>query len=278
MASLSDVQQAVLAKDSLYVGPIRVYAVNFIASNPFPRKFVYRGCTAKGKYGLCRHSIEGPPIKHCGHHALANGTFLEMFRFQLVLMDATLLVTYGVPTMRVLFWEGAREFLGLSAPAFASMDEIDQFELVHNMVKEVPLCSASFRVFKGVLSLQELEIVHKTTTLVETMTWSTPSTPSWARTPTASSTGVPAISPARTPYHDARSELTPHPRTPSDRRVPHTVTPSVQPSHNIAPSSSNPDTIEDGDDQEENTMSSVVRRLAEALTLSLDAYSGTSKK
>ncbi|CAM6098273.1 unnamed protein product [Calypogeia fissa] len=187
-------------------------------------------------------------------------------------MDATLLVTYGVPTMRVSFWEGAREFLGLSAPAFASMDEIDQFELVHNMVKEVPLCNASFRVFKGVLSLQELEIVHKTTTLVETMTWSAPSTPSWARTPTASSTGVPAISPAGTPYRDARSKLTPHPHTPSTRRVPHTVTPSVQ------PSSSNPDTIEDGDDHEENTMSSVVRRLAEALTLSLDAYSGTSKK
>ncbi|CAM6081737.1 unnamed protein product [Calypogeia fissa] len=194
-------------------------------------------------------------------------------------MDPTLLVTYGVPTMRVLFWEGAQEFLGLSAPAFASMDEIDQFELVHNMVKEVPLCNASFRVFKGVLSLQELEIVQKSTTLVETMTFSAPSTPSWARTPTAaSSTEVPSISPARTPYRDARSELTPHPRTPSGRRVANTVTPSVQPSHNIAGSSTNPDTIEDGDDQEQNTMSSVVRRLAEALTLSLDAYSGTSKK
>ncbi|CAM6096920.1 unnamed protein product [Calypogeia fissa] len=271
MASLSDVQQAVLAKDSLYVGPIRVHVVNFIASNPFPRKFFYHGCIAKGKYGLCRQSVEGPPLKHYAHHALVNGTFLEMFCFQLVLMDSTLLVTYGVPTMRLCFWEGAREFLGLSAPAFASMDEIDQFELVHNMVKEVPLCNASFRVFKGVLLLQELQIVQKSTTLVETLTWSTPSTPTWARTPSnATSIGVTPSPSARTPYHDSRSDLTPHPRTPSDRHVGNTATPSVNPQSNY--SSTN------DDEDEQNIMSSVVRSLAEALTLSLDAYSGSSKK
>ncbi|CAM6103377.1 unnamed protein product [Calypogeia fissa] len=156
MTTLADLQCAILAEGSGWVGPITLHVVNFIASNPFPRKFVYRGCSVRGKRGICKTSVEATSVKRCGHNSLANGTYLEYYCFQLVLMDPSLQSVYGVPTMRVSIWDAARALLGMSAASFASLDEIAQFQYVQNTLKEAPYCNVSFRVVGGVVSIQEL--------------------------------------------------------------------------------------------------------------------------
>ncbi|CAM6092283.1 unnamed protein product [Calypogeia fissa] len=84
MASLSDIHRAVLAEDTWFFGPLDVSIVNFVATNPFPRTFVYRGCTKRTKNGLCKVSIEGPRPTLCKHEAEAKGLVKYMYRLRLL--------------------------------------------------------------------------------------------------------------------------------------------------------------------------------------------------
>ncbi|CAM6088052.1 unnamed protein product [Calypogeia fissa] len=85
MTSLSDVHRCVLAKDTMFFGPLEVAIVNFVAPNPFPRKFVYRGCSHRTDKGVCKVSIEGPRPSLCKHEAKANGIVAWLYCFEMVL-------------------------------------------------------------------------------------------------------------------------------------------------------------------------------------------------
>ncbi|CAM6102228.1 unnamed protein product [Calypogeia fissa] len=101
MTTLSDVHRAVLAKSSIFAGPMEVSVVNFVAPNAFPRKFFYRSCTQRcDDDSICKVSIEGPRPKQCLHNASSSRNIAEFFRFEVVLMDESLMPLYGKPTIR----------------------------------------------------------------------------------------------------------------------------------------------------------------------------------
>ncbi|CAM6114365.1 unnamed protein product [Calypogeia fissa] len=150
MATLSDVHRAVLAKANTFVGPMEVSVVGFLAPNSFPRKFFYRGCTERcDDDTVCKVSIEGPRPKQCIHNAFGDRNVAEFFRFELVILDETLMSAYGKPTLRACIWEAAWNILHISAPTLAGMGSLEQLLYVQDCFKHLPRCNVTIRVSQG---------------------------------------------------------------------------------------------------------------------------------
>ncbi|CAM6121214.1 unnamed protein product [Calypogeia fissa] len=127
MATLSDVHGAVLAEETLYLGPMEVSLVNFSAPSPFPRRFLYRGCTIRTDSGIYKVNVEAQIDRRCHHNSLFNGTYVHYYRFDLVLTDDTLMKNYGKPALMATVWEAASDLLQMSPTTFAAMGELEQF-------------------------------------------------------------------------------------------------------------------------------------------------------
>ncbi|CAM6098398.1 unnamed protein product [Calypogeia fissa] len=277
MASLSDVHRAVLAKATNYVGPMEVSIVAFVAPNPFPRKFFYRSCTERCEdNSVCKVSIEGPRPKQCTHNALGNRNIAEFFRFELVLMDDTLMFAYGKPTLCACIWDAAWNLLHISAPTLAGMGSLEQLLYVEDCLKHLPCCNVTIRVNQGVAHIQELEIVNTTSILPQLTVWPntiTPGRPRLGSQPAARTTPTAAhVSRSRTPS-------APNPRTPSDASspLPHQYsTPASQQSSDFSSGVEEEDKVDVVADS--GSIATVVRRLASAFSSSLDVYSSRNPK
>ncbi|CAM6100774.1 unnamed protein product [Calypogeia fissa] len=177
MASLSDIHRAILVEDTWFFGPLDVSIVNFVAMNPFPRTFVYQGCTKRTKNGLYKVSIEGPRPTLCKHEAEAKDLVKYMYHFQIVVFDETLMGNYGKPTLRATIWEAAKDLLLMSLEEFGELSEFDRYLRVHDSLKYIPRCSVTVRVNQGSMHINDLIIVSNNSVLPVCHRWSSTGTP-----------------------------------------------------------------------------------------------------
>ncbi|CAM6120292.1 unnamed protein product [Calypogeia fissa] len=265
MTTLSDVHRVVLAKSSIFCGPIEVSVVNFVAPNAFPRNFFYRGCTEHCEDdSICKVSIEGPRPKQCLHNASGSRNIAEFFRFEVVLMDESLMPLYGKPTIRACIWDAAWNLLHISAPTLAGMGALEQVLYVQDCFKHLPRCTVTIRVTNGAAHIQDLEIVNTTSILPKLSERSINSTSGRpcigseprgtpaARTPPATRLSKPVVS---SPMSPSVSSPLPHEyRTPA--------------SSGSQQSSDIDSGLDEEAEDDSGTITTVVRRLASAFSSS----------
>lgn len=266
--SLSEVQQALLTGCSSTFGPMDVRLLNFVAKNPQPKKFTYRGCNEKTRTGICKVSIEGPPHSHCLHDAA--DAIEHFFRFEVVLSDDTLQPSFGRFALRACIWDAAAVFLNMPASTFAKLDPLSQIYVVHEATKDAPLCTVWLRVNSGQAHVQDLEVLETTTVLHHKAMWS-------PRTPRRGSARL------KEPVTPKELNST-APRKKVLERTSMTPSPQV---FNVTQSQSTVDTREIGssevrhsvpDTSTHSSIGNVVKRLADAFSSSLDMYLSRGSK
>lgn len=149
--SLSDVEEKRAKGITMQFPPCLVWAANYTARNPYPRKFVYSSCPHRENDGhRCGKSLEWG--SKCGHYLPGK----PAFRFQLVLFDA---IHGGVQPVKVLLWNCASILLKYSAMEFSVLPEIEQMAVVHDILQQSPRLQVSLEVKGFEVHIQRLNYV-----------------------------------------------------------------------------------------------------------------------
>ncbi|CAM6120168.1 unnamed protein product [Calypogeia fissa] len=172
-------------------------------------------------------------------------------------------------------WEAASDLLQMSPTTFAAMGELEQFR--HVQAVSSVLCA--FRVTKGVLTLQELQITTSSSILPVCTKWCSTFSPARPRLGLQSFPRSPAQpaargrSPTRIPKMQPPRYSSPPWSTPAeDFKSPATSSTAASDVDSVGASGLE----EEGDGTDDNSMASVMNRLASSLSSSLDIYSGSN--
>lgn len=144
---LYEVEEGRLSGRVFTYGPCLVWAANYVARNPFPRKFMYRACSHVTENGNpCNKSLEFG--SRCGHASPG----YPKFRFQVLLFDAA---HGGCPPVRAHIWDGAAQLLNCAPQDFFDLDTAAQLSAVQKVFQNSP----KLAVWLGVKDL-ELHFHH----------------------------------------------------------------------------------------------------------------------
>lgn len=116
------------------LGPCLVWAVNFSATNPFPRKFIYTACSHVAENGFtCNKSLDFGTT--CGH----SSTGQTKFRFHVILIDAVHAGTPpGTPPCKAQIWDTTSALLKCPPQDFNELDSLSHFTLVQKVLQQTP--------------------------------------------------------------------------------------------------------------------------------------------
>lgn len=67
--------------------------------------------------------------------------------------------------------------LYMNARKFSSMDPLDQLSVVHDSLKDLPICSVTFSVRGGDVHVQDIQVIRTSSILRQKRDWQTPRTP-----------------------------------------------------------------------------------------------------
>lgn len=211
---ICDVEEIRACGRTASLGPALVWATNYAARNPFPRKFLYTACSYVGDSGMaCKKSLEFGA--RCGQSSGGE----PKFRFQVVLIDA---MNARTSPLKAQIWDSASLLLNCSAIDFSLLDPMTQMTTVQKVFQNSPKLAVWFAVKGLEVTIQRFVSVDDSILVPSQVTANWPASPVALGTPTQvgkreatpSSTPVPL----GTPSQRGKREATPS-RPPSARKL-----------------------------------------------------------
>jgi hypothetical protein len=149
--SLSEVEESRGNGDSCTFPAACVWIANFVAPNPYPRRFVYQACPERLPSGrICSKSLEfGPCLKH-------DSPPIWKFRFQVVVFDA---IHGGIPPLHVNMWDAASVLLGCSPEEFSGWGQVEQVAILDAVMESTPRAEIVLRTTDKGVSVQHLALL-----------------------------------------------------------------------------------------------------------------------
>lgn len=149
--TLADVEQSRCRGKTETFPPAIAWVVNYVAPNPWPRKFIYSSCPHRYRTGrICGKSLEyGPKCDHMvpGRHA---------FRFHIVICDA---IHGAVPPLTVQIWDCASILLGCTAHDLSLRSETQQVAFLQSVSQECFQVRINLSVADREVKVQHITLV-----------------------------------------------------------------------------------------------------------------------
>jgi hypothetical protein len=150
--SLAEVEEMRSSGKSVVFAPASVLVVNFIAPNPYPRRFMYLSCPYRHKSGkLCAKSLERGP--KCDHSLQP----VPAYRFHICISDAA--HSGGAP-MSIQMWDVASILLHTSPSKFSMLSEVNQLLYLIEITQNFPKVKVWLSVSDFETKLHHLEFTE----------------------------------------------------------------------------------------------------------------------
>lgn len=151
--SLVEVEETRISGKSFSFPTTIVWAGNYVARSPYPRKFTYVACPYTNDSGFpCGKSLEFGP--RCGHDLPG----IPKFRFELILFDA---FYAGCKPLRVNIWDSASIFVGRSAVQFSNLSEEFQIQTIQSVVHRCPKLGVTLVVEDREVNIQGFSFLNE---------------------------------------------------------------------------------------------------------------------